>query len=243
MALQSWNNLVTYIKSGLGAPHNQIELSDNDIITYIQEHVLPAFSQIVPNPRWIALTTQDLDYNSEVGKYNEYSYTLPETDEFDVCSIQEVYYVNSSINSIMAMASGYYQCFSPVDVALNNAYTDIYSSLEMGQSFRFVPPNKVIFSRSLENTNYNYTILELNTVHKRLDSIPPDVYQKIFKSLCMLEIYKKILAIRMKYNVLSTPFGEIGLNTSYLEAQIQALQTIVDDYQDRIPPKHLVAWL
>lgn len=242
MAVQSWNNLINYVKGCLGAPHNQLELSDADLIDYIQEHVLPGFSQIVPNPRWIGFSYADLDTSSDVARFNEYTYTLPETDEFEVCAIQDAYYMNNGMSAMMA--SGYYQCYSPVDVAMSNAYSDIYASLESAQSFRFIPPNKVIFSKQLHSyNNNNYVVLELNTIHKRLDTIPPDIYHKIFKDNCVLEVFKWVLAIRMKYNSLTTPFGEIGLNTQFLENQIQLLQVSVDDYKDRIPPKHLVAWL
>ena len=44
---QSWNNILSYIKLGLGAPLNLLEFSDEELIQNLKEHVLPFFSQLL----------------------------------------------------------------------------------------------------------------------------------------------------------------------------------------------------
>jgi hypothetical protein len=240
MAKQNWNNIIDYIKNNLGVPYNLLELSDTDIINYIKEHTLSKFSQYIPHPIFINLSSIN-EIGSNITKH-QYTYQLSDefVDAFDIVGIQEVYYNTAS----GIMSSDLQTAFlNPLDTVLMNAHYNLNEDLQPVNAFQFIPPKTITFSREILPSGGYSIVAEVNTIHQSLDTIPSDVYHKIFKDLCLLDIIDWIINIRSKYSNLSTPFATINLNIDRLQNISTALNQKVEDYIANLPPKHILAWL
>lgn len=240
MAKQNWNNIIDYIKGNLGVPYNLLELSDADIINYIKEHTLARFSQYIPHPIFINLTSIN-EVNSNITKHR-YTYQLPEEIilAFDITGVQEVYYNTASGIHSSDLQTAF---LNPLDTALMNAHYNLNEDLQPVNSFQFIPPKIITFSRDVMPSEGCSIVVELNTIHQTLDTIPSDVYHKIFKDLCLADIIDWIINIRSKYVNLSTPFNTLNLNIDRLQTIVNTLNQKVDDYLTNLPPKHILAWI
>jgi hypothetical protein len=236
---QNWNNIVSYIKVNLGVPYNLLELSDDDIINYLKEHSLPKFSQYIPCPIWITLSSNDIVSN-EITK-SLYTYQLPDImDDYDIVGIQDVFYNTASgiMNSDLQTAF-----MNPLDTVLSNSFYNLNEDLQPVHAFQFIPPKTITFAKQIMPAYDHGVVVEINTVHKTLDTIPADVYQKIFKDNCLLDVINWVINIRSKFVNISTPFNTLNLNIDRLQTVASNLETKIQDYIANLPPKHVCAWL
>lgn len=232
--LQSWNNIISHIKYNLGIPFNLLELSDNDIIDFLKDQVLPEFSQHVPNKLFIKITPAD-DAGVNNMTYHQYEYKLNIPDEVYVLSVENVFWNQSSPFSENSWSSMF---IDPCDVVLSNAYTTLRESLQTVPEFNFLPPRTITLSLLMGNG----VIAEINTVHTVLDTIPPDLYNSTFKKMCLSGILKYLYNIRSKFTNITTPFGELQLNAQDLQARAQQLDQEIQESFNWIPPNQLLAW-
>ena len=93
---QTWNNLLSYIKLELGAPLNLLEMSDQEIIENIKEHILPFFSQYMPRMKFCIVNEADL---ARIGTPGEprYKYKIPREVGEPIYDIKEVYHEESKL--------------------------------------------------------------------------------------------------------------------------------------------------
>lgn len=236
---QNFNNIVSYIKLSFGTPYNLLELSDDELILYIKEHTLPKFSQYIPRPIWVLLGSSN-QIGSTFTKH-AYSYQLPdEVDQYDIVGIQEVYYNSSSGIGLAGMSSMF---LNPIDTVVSNGYANLAEDLQAVSAFEYIPPKIITFTKESIAASGDSLIVEVNTVHQSLDTIPSDVYQKIFKDQCLKDAIDWIIGIRSKFSNLSSPFSTLNLNIDRLQALSNSLDQKITDYYANLPPKHLIAWL
>jgi hypothetical protein len=236
---QNFNNIISYIKLSFGTPYNLLELSDDELILYIKEHTLPLFSQYIPRPIWVLLNSSN-QIGSSFTKH-QYTYQLPdEVDQYDIVGIQEVYY-NTSGGIALAASSAFFS--NPTDVVISNGYFTLAQDLQTVDAFEYIPPKIITFSKESIPSSGDSLIVEVNTVHQTLDSIPSDTYQKIFKEQCLKDSIDWIIGIRSKFSNLSSPFSTLNLNIDRLQALSNSLDQKITDYYNNLPPKHLLAWL
>ena len=232
---QSWNNLISYVKRKLGTPLNLLEYSDDDIKKIIQEDVLPAMSQYIGKPCWIRLNPSDKIKTDEHDlAYELYQIKVP--DDIVLVDVQEVYYHRDNMGTL-----GIYQnmlaILDPRDTVMTNEFLDMLNSLETAQAFDFIPPNRIRFERPLQGKS---VILECKAEHSDLHSIPSDYYHEILKPWCVAEIMENIVAIRSKFQNLSTPLADIQLNISDMASTAAQLKQMIMEKLDATPPDHLV---
>jgi hypothetical protein len=120
---------------------------------------------------------------------------------------------------------------------MTNEFLDMLQSLDVYQTFHFVPPDKVYFEREIFQFPM---ILHCRAVHTDLDTLPAGVYHEYLKPLALAEIMEDIAAYRGKYDSLSTPFGEIRLRAQDLKAEADRLRQLVQERIDATPPDHLI---
>lgn len=232
---QSWNNLISYVKRKLGTPLNLLEYSDDDIKRVIQEDVLPAMSQYIGKPCWIRLNSSDRIKTDEHGlAYELYKIQVP--DDIVLVDIQDVYYHRDNMGTL-----GIYQnmlaVLDPRDTVMTNEFLDMLNSLETVQAFDFIAPDKIRFERPL---NGKSVILECKAEHSDLHSIPSDYYHEILKPWCVAEVMENIVAMRNKFQTLSTPLADIQLNVADMANTAAQLKQMIMDKLDATPPDHLV---
>lgn len=236
--MQNWNNLLDYIKKQCGVPVASLELSDHDIKSYISDHVLPEFSQYCPATKWIKIDSNNRLSIEESPNYNSEVYQIPIDENIQINSIQDVFLYQSGVlpTDILMYLS------NPQDIVLNNSMNDMVNSLQPLQTWDFIPPNLISFSKELYS-GFQATIIQLNIVPENLGSIPFDLYHRIFKPMCLKAIYELILSRRDKFRQVTTPFGEIVLNLETLQSKIDNLTRKIEDDLQWIPPKKFIEFM
>jgi hypothetical protein len=230
---QHWNNILSYVKLNLGVPVNVLEISDDELVLYLKDHVLPLFSQYVPHKKYAYITSQH-QITGEVAGSPQFMYRIPVTEGTYIIDILEAYptkeisvsdiYTGSMINAKAAM-----------DVVISNAYIDAIRSMQTRLTWEFLPPDIMIFDMEIAAC-----VVVYNTTHEILNTVRPDLYHKVFKPLCLGHVKLWVAAMRSKYENLSTPFGPINLNFETLKNEGQTLIDNCIGVLDTIPPDILI---
>ncbi len=221
---QNWNNIINFIKANLGTKHSSIELDDDEFVSYFKEQSLSVFSQIIPLQHWILLTSSNLITTPNL--YSNYTYKLPIPQNITLIDISSVY-MNRS-NTIFTSEIN----MNPVDIVMSNTFNDMSQFLQTVNDYQFIKPDLLRFN---DNPNINDFIVELNIEHSTLDTIPGDMYHKLFKNICLLDAFELVINNRNKYNNLTTPFGQIDLNIDYISQRAQELRQKIDEIVDNLP--------
>jgi len=229
---QHWNNVLSYIKINLGVPVNLLEISDDELIVNLRDHVLSSFSQYAPHKAYALITGANQVYGGTGSPQHMYKIPVPEgtyiIDVLEAMPIKEVsivdMYGGALINAQAAM-----------DLVISNAYIDAVRSLQVRNTWEFIPPDTMIFDKQT-----NACVVIYNTPHVVLNTIRPDLYHRVFKPMCLGHTKLWVAAMRSKFENLSTPFGALNLN--YDKLQVEG-QTLIDNAQailDTLPPDLLI---
>ena len=251
---QNWNNVLNYIKRNLGASVNLIELSDNDIISGLKEDVLPEFSQYIPHKEYCQiLQYHQLPFQSG---YSRWRYTIPVPAETYIINIEDVYINNSSHNSDIRIDEGIitndssldnfqYYSFNPnpavgenlIDAVIANALIDANKYINGQNTWEYIPPNIMMFDYRIGSA-----IVVYNVVHRLLSTIPSDYYHTVFKKFCLATVKRWLIAIRSKYENISTPTSQITINWQKLEDDYNKE---MDDVMNRLntTPAHQMVYI
>lgn len=230
--MQSWNDVLDFIKINLGVPFNKLELSDDDIVKLLRSQVLPFFSQFAPRKKFKSISENNIVALTD--GQPQFRYRIPLDNEEYIIDILNIY--TSMESSLLEMTTPLIG--SPeqaIDVTIYNSYIDIIKSMQVSNTWEFLPPDIVIFDLPLR-----YGILEYNTVHDDLKTIDPDKYHLMFKKLCLSNVKIWIAAMRSKFESLSTPFGPINLNFDVLKQEGTQEKDEVMQLLAMIPPDILI---
>ena len=229
---QHWNNILSYIKINLGVPINLLEISDDELILNLREHTLSAFSQYAPAKAYSFITGGN-QINGGSGS-PQFMYTIPVPPGTYIVDVLEA--MPTKEVSVVDMYGGaIINAQAAMDLVISNAYIDAVRSMQTRQTWEFVPPNIMIFDKSI-----NSCVVIYNTPHVTLDTIRPDLYHRAFKPMCLGHTKLWIAAMRSKFENLATPFGALNLNYDRLQTEGQ---TLIDNAQavlDTIPPDLLI---
>ena len=226
--IQTWNNVLSYIKMNLGVPLNMIELSDEDIINYLSEHTLVEFSNYVPKIKYYLLTEKDL-VDEKLAKYKI------DVDDY-IIDVTDIYtYRYSSPSSISSVSPD-----EIIKTVIENKYTDMVKSLSSTITYKFEEPNYLIFYDSMIKS-FLPAVVEYSTIYKNLSEIPADMYH-YFKKLCLADIKILIGNMRTKYH-LSTPIGRIDNNGEILKEEGWRLRQAVIENLRTLPPDKFIVFV
>jgi len=249
---QNWNNILNFIKRNLGATVNLIELSDNEIISGLKEDVLPEFSQYIPAKEYCQiLPFHRLPFQEG---YNRWRYRIPVSPQTYIININDVYINNSSYTNSVQIDDGAIindtaldnfqnYSFNPnpaigenlIDAVIANAMIDANRYIHGQNTWEFIPPNTMSFDYSIGSA-----IVVYNIVHTTLSTIPSDFYHTIFKKLCLATVRKWLIAIRSKYETISTPSMQININWQKLEEEYSKEIEDVNARLNQVPPNQLI---
>jgi len=231
--MQNWNNVLSYIKSHLGAPVNELELTDEQIIRYIQEHTLVEFSNYVPHKKYEVITSSNLVQDYPVPKYE-----IPTDDP--ILDVMEVYYNNDYSTGLesLAAALGTRTTLPAVRLALEaQVRLDIAKYFAPAITFEFESPKYLYITPKVD-----IALVRYGTVHKNLNTIPADMYQ-LFKRLALADIMIWLGSIRSKFESLATPVAQVQLNWQQLYQEGQQIRAEVTQMLNSLPPDRFVIWV
>lgn len=234
--IQNWNNIINFIKYNLGVPFNLLEISDDDIIEFLKNQVLPEYAQYEPHKLFVKLTSANITKTQLNRTYNEYEYTIDLPDDIYITGIENVMWNTSSTFAESSWSS---ILIDPTDIVLSNAYSAMRQSLQVIPEFNYMPPRTIVLSVNMGNG----IIAEVNTIHDKLETISPDLYNNVFKQMCLSAVLKYLYNIRSKFSSVSTPFGDIQLNLQDLQNRASTIDADIQNKLNWIPPNQLVAWM
>ena len=224
---QNWNNVLSYIKANLGSKLQNLEIEDQEFVRYFKAHTLPEISIIEPMKAWTLLTNVNRSQDIHRGGVL-YTFQLPQ--DINIVDVHEIYHGNM-ISTLTGFGSFF---FDPTDVTMSNTLNSMLSFLRTEKVFQFIRPNKILISEQLTDDN---AIVELNVEHNTPDTIPTDLYRSLFLKMCLKDSIQMVLANRMKYSTLSSPYGEINLNIDYLSNKLDRLETEITEMNDWLPTR------
>lgn len=212
-------SLLRHIKMMLGVPYKQLPISDDDILDIVFEESLYTFSTYYPYFTNITIkgeTATDpenqgvffLDTSEQVG------------EELVILGVSKMFRSNGFYTNSMWPI---YREADWVDLQLSQ---DLASAVQVPDTFKFLPPNKVeIFPKSY--SNWDFTI-QLKCVHPvSLGTIPPGLRDYFYK-LCVYDVKIALFYMLKNYDQLNTPYGSIDLKIEDYEAAVQERQELIE---------------
>lgn len=230
---QNWNNTLEYVKLFLGVPVNLLEISDDDLITYLKDQVLPLFSQYSPYKKWLVLTEGNQIFLGSGSPI--YTYRMPLQPGEYVIDVLESYFTKDS-EIVDIFGGSLVNAAYTQDLVIANTYIDAVRSLRPRNTWEFIPPDIMTYDLAINNM----AIVVYNTTHEVLNTIRPDLYHKAFKPLCLGITKIWVAAMRSKFEGLATPFGPLNLNYDKLQTEGETLRNDTIQILEQIPPDILI---
>ncbi len=250
--MQTWSNMLNYIKRNMGAKLNLLEMDDDEIIEGIKEDVIPLFSQYSSCKKY-CIVRENNRHPFVTGSGNtQWSYELPIDvneyiiDVFDVYistgSLDDPFYntkysAGNMAGSLTNYGRGSMDIYGGgmIDRVIDNEFLTALSYLSRKNTWEFFPPKTINFDSEI-----NTAVVVYETSHSNLNTINPDMYNIIFKPLCLGHVMRWIMVLRSKYENLATPMGEIRINWQKLEADSERLISEAKEKLENILPDNFI---
>ena len=234
---QNWDNLIDYIKTELGWPVIQIELSDEDILNQIKRHILPFFSRYSPLLRYYLLTEESncIQYEpTKIYKIKNFPYKIIKIDEI----IAKPNLLDYNQNISTALYSG-----DITNLLGSNYVLQSKTTVLADDTYEFISPNKIEMIKSSNSVwIYDDFIAKLACVHDNVSTVDPDMYVYL-RDLALAEVMIRLGKIRSKFENFATPVGQIQINSQQLQQEGEQLKRDVIEKLDRMPPDHYLYFL
>jgi len=228
------SRVLNYIKDHLGFPFQQLELTDENLIEFVETYTLREFSYYISDVKKMNLNLL-LDINKVPGRQNEYY--LEEPEGLEILSVIEVYpgleaYLIHGHPPLGAMSHGGLSDWAlsvgmAMDVKMHSSY-DI--------TYEFMHPNILRISPVNPQNSTNVTVEYERQQPPDFRGIPNDL-QLYFCKYALADIMIKLGRIRKKYadGQMHTPFGDIPISADILEEG----KELKDKIEDRLKETYL----
>lgn len=197
--------VLRYIKTHLAFPWQALELSDDDIISYITDYTIQEFSHHWPDITKMKYSTS----GNETNIPNEYYINDPE----DI----PILYLVDVVDASSVVSAGH-----PVVGLTGDAANWVYKVEVQSPQFRwgfqrfeyeFIAPNILRMTGQYSNVlSIEYARLHNSDFHTI------NIHQqKYFLPYCLADIKIWIGSLRKKYSSLTTPFGDVPISADLLD--------------------------
>ena len=234
---QSWDNVIDYVKSELGAPIINIELTDDQIMDQIKNHVLPLFSRYSPYYVYYIMTEENnciQENPTKIYQFKNFPYKIIRIDQIiakpSLIDWNQNFATSLYATDITDLLGANYALQSKLVVLAQDTYS-------------FIPPDKIELIKSQNSVwIYDDFIVKVACVHQSPATIDPDMYDYCRK-LSLARIMKILGTIRAKFQNFATPAGQIQLNSEQMRQEGMQLEREIMDQLDRLPPDHYVYFI
>ena len=223
----SSSTLLTYVKTSLGYPYVNLELTDEQILAHVQTFSIKEFSQYFPDVNKINLDLSDTTLKVPIVG-NEYY--IEDPDGMEILTVKNIYWPLSDY-----ILHGH----PPIGPLTHNQLPDWALSVSMAmdvkmfssfdKTFEFRHPNIVRIS-PVPNNIASCTV-EYERVHLTDFSTIKNELQMYFMELALADVMILLGRIRTKYSDLKTPFGDIPVNAALLDEGKERKKEIMDKLQ------------
>jgi len=218
------SRVLTYVKQNLGFPFMQIELSDEEVLEYIETYTLREFSYYVPEVKRTYLNLL-LASNKVPGRINEF-YIFDEQG-LEILNVVDLYTDSSQFMVYGHPPLGVFTHSELKDWALDVATSmdvKMFSSFDI--TFEFMHPNKIRISPS--PANVRFVTVEYERVQNPDLSGVPNEFQVLFCEFALADIMIMLGRIRAKYENMRTPWGEIPISKEIQDEGKEKKKDLID---------------
>ena len=224
--------LFNAIKRRLGVPYTFFELDFQDVVAILHEKTFRYFSQWIPARAYVTINAKTARVEGLKG-----TYTIP-TDK-DIVTIIDIYPSNSDlvVNYPLTPINSNFEQSTQMVVQNLEAIPNLETSSALHYTWEFMLPNMIkMFPDSF---GFQMMVVHFEYVHDSLETIP-NTFGGDFFNLILADIYDTLADIRGKYQQVSTPFGDIQLNSDTLRSQAENLRSSIYERLQSIPPNVIV---
>lgn len=231
----SWSKVLTYVKMTLGAPNVVIERSDDELTLYYKMFTLLEFSKYVPDPHELVIDTTD----SRVRTTETNTYQILDPDGCDIMNVEE--YIRP-LESYLLHGYPFAPFITPIEgipgqvLEMEQAETSMMFS-KSDATIKFFPPNRIrVYPADYvpEQFRIRYERVQPDT----LMYIPTE-HQTTFLYLALADTMIICGNIRNKYQSITTPFGDVPLNTNLAEGGKDIKDNIIATLSE-LPPNIMI---
>lgn len=220
-------DIVDYIKRSISfLPY--IDIADEDILDQVKRYTLREFS------RYSRLKQSTIiDTNNDWFKTPEPNvYKFYDKKQRNILNIADVA-LSTLYGDPQPIFSGE-TITSTIDWLMAKTLQDTVKTMMDYEHWQYIPHNKVKINRYMQAGQ----LIGINYECSHLITEIPDQYESIFLDLAAAHCKEWVAGMRI--DTLSTPFGEISVNSSDLRAEARV---VIDDFRERIrkqPPNIVI---
>jgi hypothetical protein len=218
------NTIINYLKQNLGYPWSVLEMTDGELINYIQTYVLYDFSNYVPHKNKIGVDFSKEELKTEIP--NERFFYDPEG-----CEVLDLIEIIFTLGKDVASGHppiGIMDFSEMPNYVYNTERARNAGALSlMGYHYEFIPPNRI----RIEPEYNEYATVVYERVHPKDFSTIPVFARQLFLDFCLGHIMLVLGRKRKKYSTIQTPYGEVALNGDDIKSEGQEL---IDKVKEKI---------
>lgn len=211
-------DIVDYIKRSISfLPY--IDISDEDILDQVKRYTLRDFSRYSRLKK-----TTIVDTNNDWFK-------TPEPNVFKFYDTKQRNILNITSVALTTLYGDPQPIFSgetitsTIDWLMAKTLQDTVKTMMDYEHWQYIPHNKIKINRYMQAGQYIGIEYECSPLITEI----PDQYETIFLELSAA--YCKEFVANMRIDTITTPFGEITVNSNELRAEAK---TTIDDFKERI---------
>jgi hypothetical protein len=207
------NLLVNHIKARVGFTHRKLELSEEAIITCLQQETLPTISTYMP---FYCMSSCNLGTDKVAQNMNTY-WIEAKSDEFDILDVTVVMPPVRGMNSSAYMLTPIGADYQTIIGALTTSkFASTLNSVVLNpETWQFLPPNQL---RVYSTYSLTELALVLKTTHRKDFSTLPIGASEVIKKLAYYDVMMDVFGFRKYFSQLNTAVAQINLNMDELSS-------------------------
>jgi len=219
--------VIDYIKLNLSSPINIIELSNDEIWSYLVQFTIPEFSSYWPDEHKMKFDPNDPAVATDIA--NEY--IIQDEEGMEILDVVDLISNNSVMEGhpIVGMTSGTPEQYVQEVLMSSGMHRWGYTSYE----FEFIHPNIL----RIAGNSTGLSVIVYERVHPYDLRTISGHMEKYFLKFALADIKIIIGNRRKKFQNYTTPHGEIPLNADEIKSEGKdEKQQVIDYLRENVPP-------
>ena len=228
---QTWQVVLGRIHDELGSGNTKLEITDRQIIETIQQQVMPIFSSYSDITEYYKMTASHIISNNPILVYK-----FGADMEYGVAQIKKLIMDSNQTRIDQNIAQDMYTNTGDIsDYLVRQNYLQMAEMTIAPNTWKFNRPNQIQITRGISSyADPLEFIVEYGAAHISPETIDSGLWQE-FLDMCVAYLLIKVGKIRKKFNVITTPFGQMELNADEMIQEGNALKQNVMDRLNRTP--------
>lgn len=228
---QTWQVVLGRIHDELGSGNTKLEITDRQIIETIQQQVMPIFSSYSDITEYYKMTASHIISENPILVY-KFGVDM----EYGVAQIKKLIMDSNQTRIDQNIAQDMYTNTGDIsDYLVRQNYLQMAEMTIAPNTWKFNRPNQIQITRGISSyADPLEFIVEYGAAHISPETIDSGLWQE-FLDMCVAYLLIKVGKIRKKFNVITTPFGQMELNADEMIQEGNALKQNVMDRLNRTP--------